>query len=233
MAGQITVTQNRGISGISTPLSGRYSQVGSVFQSYNSNVPAGSSVLPLTLSWLAAGTTSGDLVSAFFLASQNCTLQTNGNGTIGVQTLTMTGTPTGGTFILAYQGAITADLAFNISASSLQTALRALSTIGGTNVTCTGGPFPGSAITCTFSGALVNATVPLITFNVAGLTGGSPVLTIANAASVPQDVIPLAANIPLAWDVSCGAPCPFLGAVTNVFVTNVNSLQMQAGILTY
>ncbi len=233
MAGQITLTLSRGIGGTGTPLSAQYPQVGSVTQFLNTNVAASSSVFALGLSWFAPGAASGDLVSCYLLASQPCTLQTNGVGTIGVQTLTMTGTPTGGTFVLGYKGAITSNLAYNISAATLQTALNALSTIGASGVICTGGPFPGTAITVSFASALQVATVPLFTYNIAGLTGGSPALAVANASGTPQDVIQLGAMIPLDWDISAGTTCPFLGSVTNVYVTNTNALNFKAGVLTY
>ena len=233
MAGQLSLTLSRGIGGTGTPLSAQYTQVGSVMQTYNGNIAASSSVFPLGLEWSAPGSGSGDLLSVFLIASQPCSLQTNGNGTPGQQTLTLTGTPTGGTFVLSYKGAITSNLAYNISASSLQTALDALSTIGSGGVTCTGGPFPGSAINIAFASGFQSATVPLFGFNISGLTGGSPSLSVVNAANVPQDVIALSANIPLDWDISSGLACPFLGSVSNCYVTNTNSLTFRAGVLTY
>jgi hypothetical protein len=166
------------------------------------------------------------------VASQTMTIQTNGNGTVGIQTLTITGTPTGGTFALAWQGQITAPIAYNASAANVQTALRALSGIS-TNVTCTGGPLPGSAVTITFSGVLITATVPLLTFNIGGLTGGSPAMTIVNAANVPQDVIQLAAGIPFHWDSQGGIAYPLVGAVSAMYITNVNAGRLQIDYATY
>jgi hypothetical protein len=235
MSGNINYTLNRGNTSStgSTPLSAQYLQVGSSEQVIDENLAAGGSVAAVTASWSAPGNSGGDLLSVSLLCSQNCTIQTNHNGAIGVQTITIGGSPTGGTFILGYQGQITGDIAYNASAATVQAALRALSTIGGTNVTCTGGALPGTPVTCTFAGTLVNQTVPLITSNISGLTGGSPTIAVANGGSAPQDVIQLSAGIPLVWDTECGYSCPFLGAVTVLYVTNTNACRFQGRILTY
>jgi hypothetical protein len=88
-----------------------------------------------------------------------------------VQWINTFGSPTGGTFTLTFNGQTTGAIAYNASASTVQTALRALSSIG-TNVTCTGGPLPGTAIVCTFTGVLASPITPAITVS-ASLTGGS------------------------------------------------------------
>jgi hypothetical protein len=94
-------------------------------------------------------------------------------GTNELQTLTITGTPTGGTFLLTFMGATTATIAYNAAAAAVQTALVALATIGTGNVVCGGGPLPGTPVTITFQGTLASQPLPLITANGAGLTGGS------------------------------------------------------------
>ena len=55
-----------------------------------------------------------------------------------VQTVTITGTPTGGTWTLEFEGEVTSDLAYNAAASAVQAALEALPTIGAGNVTVSG-----------------------------------------------------------------------------------------------
>lgn len=233
MAGNLVQTISRGMNGGGLqPISSQYTQVVSTAITVDEQIASGTSVAPIAVAWLSGGTSAGDLVSLQMLASQPMTIQTNGTGTIGVQTVTG-GSQTGGTFALSFKGAIADGLAWNISASALQTALRALSTIGGTNVTCTGGTLPGTPITCTFSGALVNQTVPLLVASITGLTGGTPAITVANASGTPQDVIPLSAGIPFSWDVSCGYPYPFQGAVTEIYVTSTNSGRLQIGGGTY
>jgi hypothetical protein len=233
MAGQITYTINESVQSNGSVLSASRIVVGSVLQTWNENLASGGSVVLQANSFGAPGTSTGDLCAIYMLSNQPITIQTNGAGTIGVQTITIGGTPTGGTFTLGYQGQVTAPIAFNATAATVQAALRALSTIGGTNVTCTGGALPGAAITCTFSGPLVLATVPLITANISGLTGGTPTITIANASGTPQDVIQLSAGNDLSWDSENGYPSPFLGAVTEMFVTNTNACNFRGMILTF
>lgn len=97
-------------------------------------------------------------------------------GTNEVQTLTITGTPTGGTYRLSFRGQVTASLAYNAANSAIQSALEALSTIGAGNVTVTGtGPF-----TVTFVGTLGDQNVPMLVLHTNALTGGtSPTVGIA------------------------------------------------------
>ena len=102
-----------------------------------------------------------------------------------VQTLTMTGTPTGGTFTLTVKGQTTAPIAFNATAANVLTALNALTslrTIEGAGIasaattdsfTTSGGPFPGTAITVTFIRDLGSTTHAVMTANSASLTGGT------------------------------------------------------------
>lgn len=89
-----------------------------------------------------------------------------------VQTLTIAGTPTGGTCTLAFDGETTEPIAFNATAAAVQTALQALGSIGSGNVTCSGGALP-AAITITFGGALAGRGLPLLVASSTGLTGGS------------------------------------------------------------
>lgn len=118
-----------------------------------------------------------------------------------VQTVTISGTPTGGTFTLTYRGQTTAAIAYNAIASAVDTALEALTTIGAGNVAVTGGPGPGTPYIVTFGGALTNTNIRPLTANSSGLTGGtdpdvSVAETTAGSAGVgihtitPADTIP-------------------------------------------
>jgi len=99
-----------------------------------------------------------------------------------VQTITLTGIPTGGTFTVSFDGQTTSGIAYNAAASAVQSALQALSTIGAGNITVagsTGGPY-----TATFGGALANMPVSLMTGSAASLTGGtSPGVVIAQTTA--------------------------------------------------
>lgn len=89
-----------------------------------------------------------------------------------VQRVTITGTPTGGTFTLTYAGQTTAPIAYNATATAVDSALEALSNIGPGDVTCTGGPLPGTAVDITFTGLLSGQNVAQITAT-PSLTGGT------------------------------------------------------------
>jgi hypothetical protein len=108
-------------------------------------------------------------------------------GVNDVQTITTTGTPTGGSFTLTFGGFTTTAIPYNATAAQVQSALQALPSIGGvalpqgysgTNVACTGGALP-TGVACTFQGALAGALQTAMTFT-NSLTGGStptPVVT--------------------------------------------------------
>jgi hypothetical protein len=101
----------------------------------------------------------------------------SGASTNEVQTVTITGAPTGGTFVLDVGGQPTGDLAYNASTSAVQTALQALSTVGAGNVTVSG--TAGSSYVLTFAGSLAAANV--VQANAVGnFTGGtSPTISVA------------------------------------------------------
>ena len=90
-----------------------------------------------------------------------------------VQTVQITGSPTGGTFVLRFGGQSTSALNWNATASQVQTALQALSSIGSGNALVTGGPGPGTAFTVEFASSLGFASQALITLQTNSLTGGS------------------------------------------------------------
>lgn len=92
------------------------------------------------------------------------------NGTSEVQTVTISGSPTGGTFTLTYAGQTTGSIAYNAAASAVQTALAALSNVGSGNVAVTGSA--GGPYTVTFQGSLAHTNVAQMTAT-SSLTGGT------------------------------------------------------------
>lgn len=91
------------------------------------------------------------------------------------QTLTTTGTPTGGVFTITFGGDETADIAYNATASAVQSALEALDSVGVGGATVTGGPGPGSPWVITFH---VAGNPAQVTVDSTGLTGGTtPTIT--------------------------------------------------------
>ena len=96
-----------------------------------------------------------------------------------VQTATITGTPTGGTFTLTYSGQTTAAIAYNATGPTVEAALEALSNLEAADVAVSKS---GQVFTITFRAGLGN--VAALTASGASLTGGtSPDVTIATGTS--------------------------------------------------
>lgn len=95
-----------------------------------------------------------------------------------VQTATVTGGPTGGTFTLTLNGETTAAIAYNATADAVRAALEALPSISAGDLTVTGSA--GGPYTVTFAGTYAGQNVAALTASGASLTGGStPGVTIA------------------------------------------------------
>lgn len=129
-------------------------------------------------------------------------------GVAEVQTVTIGGSPTGGTFTLAFDGQTTAGIVYNAAAAAVQTALQALSTIGSGNVTVSGSA--GGPYTVTFAGTLNNKDVPLLVGNAGGLTGGTPTITIVETTIG----VPVGATVSLGITPGLSATVADLAAVT-------------------
>jgi hypothetical protein len=98
-----------------------------------------------------------------------------------VQTLTVTGGPTGGTFTIAWAGQTTGPIAYNATAATVQTALEALSNIAPGDVTVTGNA--GGPWTLHWAGAQLGNDVAAPT-TTSSLTGGSsPTVTVATTTA--------------------------------------------------
>jgi hypothetical protein len=108
-----------------------------------------------------------------------------GAGTSAIQTLTIGGTPTGGTFRLKYEGATTAQIPWNATnatlIASVDAALEALGTVGVGNLTTAAGTLTAGigTITITFAGALANRLVSAITVVDNSMTGTAPTVAVA------------------------------------------------------
>jgi hypothetical protein len=118
------------------------------------------------------------------------------NKSSSVQTVAITGAPTGGTFTLTFSGQTTASIAYNATAAVVRAALEALTNIGAGNVRVTGGPGPATAWVVTFVGPMSGAAQAAITATATGLTGGSsPAVTITQTTTggttIPIDLRPL------------------------------------------
>jgi hypothetical protein len=99
-----------------------------------------------------------------------------------VQTITISGTPTGGTLKLTYQGRAgvatseeTTALTYDDVFGDVDSALEALTSIGAGDVVVSGGAWPGAAMTVTFATLLVSHSIYPIKPTTIALTGGTNV----------------------------------------------------------
>lgn len=93
-----------------------------------------------------------------------------------VRWLTITGTPTGGSFTITVGANTTAAIAWNAAAAAVQSALVAIASVGAGNAICTGGPLPGTPVRILFTGALnvaTNPTLPTPLTTTDSFTGGT------------------------------------------------------------
>lgn len=106
-----------------------------------------------------------------------------------IQTLTIGGTPTGGTFTLAFDGQITAAITWSATNATLvaniDAALEALVNIGTGGVTTATGTITAGigTITITFTGNNAASAVNTITVANNSLTGTSPTLAVAETTA--------------------------------------------------
>jgi hypothetical protein len=98
------------------------------------------------------------------------------------QTIAITGTPTGGTFTLTFNGQTTAAIAYNATAATVIAALELLTNIGQSNLSATGGALPGSSVVVSFINELGDEAQAAMTASAASLTGGTtPAVTVTRS----------------------------------------------------
>lgn len=116
------------------------------------------------------------------------------SATLGVDEIqTFTINATGGTFDGSCLGTAFTGYAWNISAATLQTNLRALAGVGGANLTVTGGPGGTAPLVITFIGTKANTDVALITIDSTNLTGGSHTGTVVETQKGGITTVPVKA----------------------------------------
>jgi hypothetical protein len=121
--------------------------------------------------------------SAAFDASS---LSAGGGGIDAIQTVTLTGSPAGGTFTLTYDGGTTSAIAYNAAVAAVQTALEALAGIGDGDVHVTGST--GGPYAVHFINDLGHKAAKPITASGAGLTGGTaPAVTVGQTTVGTED----------------------------------------------
>lgn len=98
-----------------------------------------------------------------------------------IQTLTVTGAPTGGTFTITWSGQTTAAIAYNATAAAVQSTLEALSNIAPGDVVVTGAP--GGPWTLTWGGTQLGEDVAAPTTTESFTGGTTPDITIATTTA--------------------------------------------------
>lgn len=125
------------------------------------------------------------------------TTLTGGSPANEVQTVTITGTPTGGTFSLTFSGQTASAIPYNSIASAVQTALLGLSNLDTGDVVVTGGPGPGTPYVITFGNTYTHTDVPAMTAAGSFTGGTSP--AIAVTTTTPGTAVDLA-DLPDGWE---------------------------------
>jgi len=142
----------------------------------------GSALTALNATQLTTGTVpTGRMTGAYTGITSIANLTTTAVNE--VQTLSITGSPTGGTFTIYVMNQPLV-IAYNASAATIQTNVQALAGVGSGNITCTGGNLPGTPVVFTFAGALAGTNVMPIEIGLNSLTGGtSPTPVIAQTTA--------------------------------------------------
>jgi hypothetical protein len=104
------------------------------------------------------------------------------------QTITKSGTVTGGTFTLTFNGETTAAIAYDAIASAIQTALEGVFGIEPGDVVVGGGPISTTPATIDFKGLYAGEDVALMTVDSSSLTGGGT-YGIAQTTAGADDVV--------------------------------------------
>jgi len=139
-----------------------------------------------------------------------------------IQTVTINGNPTGGTFTLTFEGQTTTNIAYNASAVAVNAALAPLFNPGEVAVTgSAGGPY-----TVTFK---LGRDVATMTANGAGLTGGGvyvSTIQAAVAAADEQQRIAWGAEVPTGGTFKLG----FGAETTGNIAYNANAATVKAAL---
>lgn len=131
-------------------------------------------------------------------------------GTNEVQTITITGAPTGGTYTLTFGGYTTDPIPYNATAADVRNALAELANINYTDITTAGGPHPGTAITVAFSGQYEAENVPQMTTTGSFTGGTSPAIavTTTTTSSTGSTVNNVSIASQVYAEVAAGQPIP-------------------------
>jgi hypothetical protein len=141
-----------------------------------------------------------------------------------VQTLTVTGTPTGGSYTLTFSGQTTAAIPYNAAAADVRTALEALSNVRVGEVAVAGGPHPGTAITVAFGGDYEHTDVAQMTATGSFTGGSSPAIAVTTTTT--SSLTSVVNGVSIASQVYANAAA---GAAIPVYPAQIDSLLFVTG----
>jgi hypothetical protein len=107
-----------------------------------------------------------------------------------VRWLSYVGTVTAGTFTITVGANTTTALAYNATASTIQTAVAALASVGSGNVLITGGLLTAAPMRILFTGTLATASIPTVS-TTDTLTGGTSLIGRLSPASTQLTLLPV------------------------------------------
>ena len=180
--------------------------------------PAGENNFAPTSYSIYRGTTTGGEHKLLTQVSGSTLTYTDTGANI--QTVTLAGSPTGGTFTLSFGGQTTSALAYNASAATVQAALQALSSIGAGNATVTTAVSGSYAVTLT--GTLASSA-QLITATSSLVPASSSTLTYTGTADI--QVVTLGSPTGGTFTLSFG------GQTTSALAYNASAATVQTAFL--
>jgi len=132
-------------------------------------------------------------------------------GVAEVQTISVSGTVSSGTYTLTFQGETTSAIAFGATAATVQTALLALPNLDTGDVVVTGGPLPTTPMVLTFGGQYASVDVPIVVVNSAALIGGGSYVNVQTTAGAPIAQSTLQPMSGKEWDLFVDSTAAGLG----------------------
>lgn len=126
---------------------------------------------------------------AFGTAQRFHQLTTVATHVVEEQTIVISGTPTGGTYTVTFDGKTSGNIAYNANQATVQAALRAIAGLELVTVVTTGSvPDYTHTVTMTgVAGAMGAASAPQMTSSAASLTGGAPAINHATTVAGTTD----------------------------------------------
>ncbi len=149
------------------------------------------------------------------------------NGTSEQQTVTLANA-SGGSFRLTFDGHTTAPIAYNAEASAVQTALRALASIGSDGCTVSGSA--GGPYTVIFAGVLAKKNLPQLTALITELEGEGAAVTVETSVAGVDATYRGAAPGTLLYDTTNGRLYINRGTGANVDWAEIVNLDAFNGV---